>query len=215
MSENKHGLTSCMKNQLYREFALYYEAERCQWAPLNPKRVFELAFGTILREYEGRVTGEELLGLMYTTLGFPGAEPPGLFQKFDPRKYHGVLTPENHFVNLFGQTLRGRLDRAVARTTDNGRKGNRSKFRNTPALGLVCERVAVPSERAKLVVLPALLEFLDERERLVISLTYWGGHSSREVGDLLGMHHTTVLRVRDAAVAKLRYLCHTQEHLGA
>src|SRR5689334_19672496 len=97
-------MTGCMRG-LYREFASFYEAERCPWAPENPKRAFNLAFKVIYPNVYDQFTEEEFLQLMYDTLGFPGSTPEGLFQTFDPKQYGGALPIETHFLNLFKQQL--------------------------------------------------------------------------------------------------------------
>src|SRR5213080_1787408 len=97
---------------LYREFASYYVQQRCPWAPTNPRRLFNLALKSMFRRFGKRITLWELVGEMYATLGVARGEPRGLFQDFDPSRYHGKLLLESHFANMFKQRLRARLRRA-------------------------------------------------------------------------------------------------------
>jgi hypothetical protein len=82
--------TAALLGGLYREFAHYYTTERCEWAPDNPERVFNLAFKTVYPRYRKRLTPEQFLAEVYGTLGFSSAQPDGLFQTFDPAKYTGA-----------------------------------------------------------------------------------------------------------------------------
>jgi hypothetical protein len=201
-------------SRLYPEFAQFYAAERCRWAPANPRRLFNIAFTTIYPAFEARLSPEQTLGVVYTTLGFRGADRPGLFQTFDPAKYHGTRPLPDHFVSLFARKLTGKLKRAVART-DQGRSADPAKFRPKPVLGLLDEGVLRRDEQEALDDLPAALARLDAREHDVVHLTYWADLSARKVGAALGMDHKAVARVHAAAVAKLRRAYGVEENLAA
>lgn len=211
MSEMKAGTNS----RLYDEFAQFYAQERCPWAPTNPRRVFDLAFGKTFRAYRKTLSREQVLAAVYDTLGFRGAERPGLFQTFDPARYSGSRPYEDHFLSLFARKLRGKLSLMTRRTTDGGREGDTTKFRPNPALGLLRKEERPASEQALLDDIPAVLDCLDARERGVIHLVYWADLSARKVGALLGMDHKTVARVHDQAVGKLRRLYGVEENLAA
>ncbi|HYH67462.1 MAG TPA: hypothetical protein VD866_22380 [Urbifossiella sp.] len=215
MFDRNDGPEAGPKRQLYREFAEFYRAERCRWAPDNPRRVFNLAFRRIYPDFEHQLSEEQFLAVVYRALGFRGADPRGLFQMFDPAMYRGRRRPEDHFVSLFARKLTGLLKRAVARTTDRGRAADPTKFRPNPALGLLHERERPASEQAQLDLLPAVLACLDAKERAVVHLLYWSDLSTRKTGALLEMDHKTVARVHVAAVAKLRRLYGVEGNLAA
>jgi RNA polymerase sigma factor (sigma-70 family) len=215
MYQKNDGPRAGTMSRLYGEFARFYEQQRCPWAPANPKRIFNLAFDKLYPRFYDRLSEEQFLSAVYATLGFPGSDPKGMFETFDPAKYRGSRGLDDHFVSLFARKLTGKLTRAVSRTTDRGRRGDPAKFRPDPALGLLDERVRPESEQACLDLLPAVLACLDARERAVIHLTYWGDLSARKVGELLGMDHKGVARVHDRAVGKLRRMYGVEEKLAA
>ncbi len=204
MPNRKNGLWAGAKSRLYGEFARFYTSERCQWAPTNPERVFNVAFGKTFREYRGNLSDEQVLAALYAALGYRGAGRPGLFQTFDPTKYAGTRPLDAHFVSLFARKLRGKLDLLQRRTTDCGRVADPTRFRSNPALGLVSENEMTSPEPGPADDLPAVLGCLDARERGVIHLMYWSNLSARKVGTLLGLDHKTVTKVHDTAVRKLR-----------
>jgi hypothetical protein len=204
MMETYHGPRAGNRSRLYREFAEFYTTERCRWAPTNPRRAFNLAFGSISSQFRDQLTMEQILAVMFETLGYRGAPRPGLFQTFEPAKYKGMRPLEEHFLSLFARKLKGKLTSLLRRTTDHGRKGDRTKFRPNPALGLLRQEVRPASEQDKLDSLLAILAVLDAREREVVHLLYWRDLSARKAGEWLGMNHKTVGRVHESALAKLR-----------
>jgi hypothetical protein len=199
--------------RLYEEFARYYVEERCEWAPANPRRVFNLAFERFYPGVQNRMSPEEFLGVVYQTLGFRGTDRDGLFQTFNPALYRGHRPLDDHFVSFFARKLKGKLGRAVGRTTDRERPGDPHTFRTDPGLGLVNHRDVSDRDREHLADLPAVLSFLDPRERAVVHLLYWDDLSTRKAATLLNIDHKTVARVRDGAVAKLRRLYGVEEEV--
>src|SRR5437868_6898679 len=101
MYERTDGSARAGMRRLYAEFAEFYTAEKCRWAPAEPRRVFNLAFEVVYPDYRDRLSPEQFLGVLYATLGFDGADPPGLFQTFDPTRYNGRRRLDDHFVSLF------------------------------------------------------------------------------------------------------------------
>ncbi len=200
--------------RLHNEFARYYTAERCEWAPTNPRRAFNLAFEIASRRKYRPLSEEHVLTVVYATLGFRGADQPGLFQTFDPAMYNGTRHLSDHFINLFARKLSGKLSREMTRTTDRGRKGDVEKFQTTPGLGLLNERTQPDRNRHLLDDLPEVLSCLNGRERGVIHLLYWEDLSARKVGALLGMDHKTVASVHQTAVNKLRRAYEIEENLA-
>jgi hypothetical protein len=191
-------------SRLYREFREFYDAHRCVYAPANPRRIFNLCFKSVYRAYRNRLTTFEFLGVIYTTLGVRQGEPRGLFQTFDPVKYKGKLPLDRHFVNLFKKKLWGKLILALSPRTDQGKPADPGKFHARPELGL--RRAAGLSrwDRDVREAIHEALAYLDELERAVIHLTYWGGLSARMVGELLSVDHKTVGRRHCRALQKLR-----------
>lgn len=182
-------------DQLYREFAAYYEAERCVWAPANPRRAFNLAVKTLYEPNREKVSLFQFIGLVYETLGF-AAGGTGLFREFDPDKYHGRLPLEKHFLNLFRARLEGKLVNAlrrgellVAARQKRGKVGlPQRSFRQRQLDQEVAEA----------------LTCLSDLEARVIRLRYWDDASYREIGQELGMDHKTAGRRLDQALDKLR-----------
>ncbi len=201
-------------NRLYQEFAHYYMAERCQWAPTNPRRAFNLAFEIASRRNYRPLSEEHVLTVVYATLGFRGADRPGLFQTFDPAKYNGTLPLNDHFINLFARKFSGKLSKEMSRTTDRGRKGDAEKFQTTPGLGLRNERTLPDRNRHLLDDLPEVLNCLNGRERGVIHLLYWEDLSARKIGALMGIDHKTVASVHQTAVSKMRRAYGDEENLA-
>lgn len=187
--------------RLFAEFAEYYLAQRCRWAPRTPDRVFFLAYKVVYPQYRRRMTRAEFLGVVYDTLGFRGAARKGLFQTFDLKEYKGALSAEDHFVNFFKQKLLGNLDLATRRTTDSGRPGDPNQFPHRPELGLVHESPPTPTDD---IDQDDLIGVLSDRERDVIRLMYWGGLSARRVGLELGIDHKTVTAAHHEALFCLR-----------
>src|SRR5262249_23061713 len=111
------------KSRLFREFAQFYLTEKCDWAPSNPRRVFNMAVEVLYKECRNKLSEEQVLAELYGVFGFAGADPPGLFQTFDPTRYRGRLRVEDHFINLFVRKLKRRLGRCARRFTDGGRRG--------------------------------------------------------------------------------------------
>ena len=128
------------RGRLYAEFESYYVAHRCRWAPENPRRVFNLCVHVVYRRYRKRLTLPAFLSVVYATLGIPFDESRphtdadkrrlhGMFQKFDPAKYRGVLPIEDHFINLLRRKVEGRLLRYLQAPTDTGNRGDDGLFR--------------------------------------------------------------------------------------
>ena len=182
-------------NRLYDEFAHYYEMERCEWAPENPRRVFNLAFDIVYPRFWDGLTEEEFLTEVYDTLGFSGSIPRGLFHTFDPKKYSGPLPLPDHFVNLFRAKLEGRL-------RDRRRKLNKRRRRKykpgsvTPEAerrlkwvwGSSYDRVG----QERMAALAEGLSTLTPSQFRVVHMTYWGRYSHREVALELGLDRKTV-----------------------
>src|SRR5262245_1023331 len=119
--------------RLRQDFADYYARHRCRWAPANPRRLFNAAFKGVYSVYHRRLTPCQFLALVYDRLGARAGGLRGLLQTFDPAKYGGRLPLEEHFLNLFLRRLKGRVRNCLTRTrTDQGRPGDRSKFRPRP-----------------------------------------------------------------------------------
>lgn len=174
---------------LYPEFARYYTAERCAWAPENPRRLFNLAFDSIYPDYEDELSPEQCLGVVYDTLGVGRT---GLFRTFDPAEYHGTLPLEYHFANMFARRLRGNLKREVKRARRRKRLRDHS------------DQTRTAGEQFLLNLLPVFVGCLTARERVVIHLRYWWSMSSREVGARLRVDHKTAGRILANALRKLR-----------
>jgi RNA polymerase sigma factor (sigma-70 family) len=149
----------------------------------------------IYQEYRNKLTEEQLLAEVYAVLGFAGSKPPGLFRTYDPAKYHGRLSHEDHFVNLFARKLKSRLRRAARRASGDCRRRRLYAAR---------EQTVSTQEQMCRALLPVVLGCLEPRERAVIHLTYWEALSARKVGELLGIDDKTVKKVHDKAVGKLR-----------
>ncbi len=192
---------------LYREFAAYYAAERCRWAPDNPRRLFNLAFKKVYPRFCDRLTEEEFVETMYTTLGFPGSRPRGLFRTFDPAKCHDRLPLADHFANRFKAQLAYRVRDRLRREAKRRRRRVRRK-KLTPGAerrlrrdgGSPYDRV----EREWVDALPEALGRLAPDESVVVRMTYWERYSLREVAVVLGLDRGTVRRRHDAAIAVLR-----------
>ncbi|QDU20597.1 sigma-70 family RNA polymerase sigma factor [Urbifossiella limnaea] len=206
MSQTNHASAAARK-RLYREFADYYSAERCRWAPPNPLRLFNLAFKTVYPRFRDRLTEEEFVEAMYTTLGFPGSRPRGLFRTFDPAKCHDRLPLGGHFANLFKAQLEYRvLDRLRREAKRRRRRVRREEL--TPGAerrlrrdgGSPYDRV----EREWVDALPEALGRLAPDEFVVVRMTYWERYSLREVAVALGLDRGTVRRRHNAAIAMLR-----------
>jgi len=137
--------------QLYSEFARYYHAERQawvaarperrDWAPHNPRRLFNLVVRAIRPAYRNCLSDWHIFSAAYATLGFAdGRGFPGLFATFDPSRYHGRLPLADHFVGVFKKRLRARLAKLRYAKTDSGRQGHKGKFQANVGLGLVREQ---------------------------------------------------------------------------
>jgi len=190
-------------SHLFDEFSTYYRAERCAWAPAEPARLYNLAFKELYPGCEGRLQPEEFLSVMYETLGFRGAERPGLFQTFEPGKYNGGKPLAEHFVNFFARKLRGKLAHALAKTGQK-RPPRPERVPHIPELGLIRRTHAGSCGREIGEQLPACWRRLDARERKAVELSFWEGLSARRVGAALGVDHKTVPRVLSRALARLR-----------
>jgi hypothetical protein len=118
------------------EFCRYYvrewgrwvaeDASRADWAPRNPKRLFNLALKKLYPDCRKKMSIWAFLAEIYKTLGFHFEERKGLFQQFDPCRYQGTLALADHFTNLFKKRLKANLDRALKAKTDR-RRANASK----------------------------------------------------------------------------------------
>jgi RNA polymerase sigma factor (sigma-70 family) len=222
------------RNHLYDEFAAYYASERCRWAPNDPRRVFNLALKSIYPSYNRRLTAEQFLALIYDTLGVRQGRPRGLFQSFNPGKYKGRLSLQDHFVNLFMRRLKDRLKGNLSRNgTDQNRQADASEFQARPELGLYKVTRTSRWNRQRVESLPEALAFLLTHDRevenavaealaglglqeeQVIRLTYWGGLSRRKIGRLLGLDHKTVARRYDDALWKLREFYGVEQRVAA
>lgn len=64
--------------------------------------------------------------------------------------------------------------------------------------------VSTEAKHAQADGLEILLEYLDENERAVIEATIIAGHSIRKAGQLLGLPSTTVHRIQQSALNRLR-----------
>jgi hypothetical protein len=196
--------TDCLTG-LYQEFAHYYAQHRCPWAPASPDRIFNLCFKRVFHAYRKWMSPAEFLAAIYRTLGIPGVEPAGLFQKFDPKKYNGRLSPEDHFVSLFRTNLKGNLGLELRRVTDRGQRDDRENFGGHRVIEFLEEGTKFSRYDVEAVEsLPEALLLLEGEELRVIKSRYWDGDSNRKIGLQLGMDHKTVKRRHDAALAKLR-----------
>jgi hypothetical protein len=204
--QDTYGGPAAARRHLSAEFARFYDACRCGWAPANPDRAFGLAFKSVYPEFDNRVSEEEVLAAAFDALGYPGADRPGLFRTFDPGKYSGGLPLEDHFLNLFARKLRGKLESSLRRTTDNGRPGDPDKFRPNPALGLLRGTAEPAANRTPADDLRADLGVLTDRQRAAVWYRYWAGLSDRDAGRRLGLDHKTVAKDHRAALARLRPL---------
>jgi hypothetical protein len=193
------------RHHFYDEFANYYEQQRCQWAPPDPRRAFLLAFEGIYPAYRRRVPPEQLLALVYDTLGVRRGKPRGLFQTFDPNRYAKKSLPlEEHFLNSFAVRLKGRVKNHLRREAGRGRLCDPTKLHRRADLKLVGTAQRTPAERELLADLPVALERLEGEEHLVVHLSYWDDLSAREIGLALRKDHKTVGQLREAALGKLR-----------
>lgn len=202
MNKKTEGAT----NWLYEEFARFYAAERCPWAPLNPKRVFNLAFTVVYPRFRDHFTPEQFLAEMYDVLGFRGADSGGLFATFDPAKYHGSLPLQNHFVNRFRATLEWRLVdhiRAEAKWLRRFRPSELTSEGEEEGLARAKSSDNAWMEAA-LLDLPDGLSLLKPAEVAVIRQMYWRGLSQRETAVHLGLDRGTVHRRHESALESLR-----------
>jgi RNA polymerase sigma factor (sigma-70 family) len=155
--------------------------------------------------YRKRVTPQQLLGLIYETLGVHLGQPRGLFQVFDPRKYNGKLPLVEHFANLFMHRLRGRVRNAInPARTGRGRPCDVWKFRAQPELSLFQMERPSRWDRELVESVPEALDCLGSQERMVIRLTYWGNLSNRKIAIRLRMDHETVARRHKSALRKMK-----------
>src|SRR5262249_25585806 len=125
MTERNDGPRAGTTSRLYREFAEFYDEEWCRWAPDNPRRGFNLAFEKVYPKFSDRLTEEEFIAVMYSTLGFHGSKPPGLFETFDPGRYGCRLPLDDHFVNLFKARLEWRVRDRLRKEVRRRRKRER------------------------------------------------------------------------------------------
>jgi len=172
---------------------------------VNPKRAFNLVINTLFRHYRKRLTLWDFMGAVYSTLGVGEGEPKGLFQSFDPSRYHGKSPLEQHFLNLFKKKLWGRLVRLLRTPTHKCKARDRLTFLARPALGLVREEKRVSRQEHDLVQsISEALACLDGPEKLVIQMVYWDSLSARKVATILQVDHKTVGRRHNLAIRKLR-----------
>ena len=193
-------------SQLREEFIIYYREFRCEWAPQNPLRIWNLAVKSIYPEFRSRISPSELLAFIFTTLGFTGSDPIGLFDSFNPDLYSGSLSYEDHFVNFFGRKLRGNIRNFIWITNKKNRVENTAKFQPRPELGLLRKESRSTKEQSHLLLLRCFVHFLTEVEQLVIHLLYWEDLSTRKAGARLSFDHKKVQRVRDRTLERLRLL---------
>jgi RNA polymerase sigma factor (sigma-70 family) len=193
-----------LNTYLSREFATFYAAHRCQWAPA-PWRLLGLA-ESIYQDFRKNMTAAQFLSVVYRTLYDPHKDKDlGLFKTFDPRKYNGRLALEDHFVNLFARRLRTNLRRELRPRTDRGREGNPFLFRTRPGLGLVKEeRVPLPEDLMRERVREAVLS-LPPQERDIVRARYWEDLSFRGIGERLGVHYKAVERKHGRAIEWMRH----------
>lgn len=143
--------------------------------------------------------------MAYKVLGVPG-ELPGLFDQFDPTRYHGSRSLEVHFTNLFATRLRDRVNEALRRQrSDKGRRGDPS-FRGLRRSSQETEDrdFAEEVERLSPTVRDAVDTCLSPTEREVIDLQYWKKTPSRLVAAILRMNRRTAKKHHDSALRKLR-----------
>jgi RNA polymerase sigma factor for flagellar operon FliA len=77
---------------------------------------------------------------------------------------------------------------------------------------LMDESAEDPGERGPLLALVAeALQHLDERERLVLSLYYVEDLTLQEIGEVLHLHKTVIVRIHGRAIVKLRALLAAEE----
>jgi RNA polymerase sigma factor (sigma-70 family) len=190
--------------QLRKDFEEFYTSNRCTPAPPNPRRIFNLCYRTIYPRYRRRLTEWDFLAVVFETLGVREGYPCGLFQKFDPLKYQGKLSLEDHFINLFAKQLRGRLSKACRPASDRGRRGNPVRFLSRPELGLLKDGPLSSRDRDLIESVSEALGTLEGVERLIISLTYWGDLTNRKIAVALGIDPKTVRSKHDKAIRRLR-----------
>lgn len=201
------------RSRLYNEFAVFYSAHRCEHAPENPRRIFNLTFDTIyVKNYRRRMSEEEFLGVLYATLGFPGSEPPGLFETFDMRKYAGEKSAENHFLWFFARKLHGNIKSGFRKS-----KVNPARFVPHPKLSI--HKGAATSEtpanqQVRPQDVPELMAELSPVEVAVMHLKCWRDLSDREVGKLLDLDNRAVCRVRSAVAKRIQQSFGVETYLG-
>jgi RNA polymerase sigma factor (sigma-70 family) len=184
-----------LRDHLFDEFSDFYLRYRCEWAPAAPRRLFNLA-RKLAEDRGGRVSLPECLSAAYEVL-------LSLFGAFDPAKYAGNLSPEDHFANLFARYMKQRLIR-LERMTDRGRPGDIVKFQDRPELGLWKEgRDSPRDEAAREWVRDAVAE-LPDPERAVVHARYWDDLSDSAIGRALKIHRKTVRKRHDDALDRLR-----------
>jgi hypothetical protein len=195
MFQTTGGHGAAMMRGLYGEFSRYYMAERCRcpWAPVNPRRVFNLAFDVVYPRFSELMSEEEFLGAVYEVLGFPGSRPRGLFDTFAPSKYHGTLPLQDHFVNLFKLKLEWRV-KDWLRQRD---RESRPLMRNE---GSRYDRI----HQERVDALQEGLGLLSQDEATIVWLEYWGRYSHRELAVELKLDRETIRRRHGMAIGKLR-----------
>ena len=191
------------------EFSEYYIQEwgrwvaedesRADWAPRNPKRLFNLALKKLYPDCCKKMSIWAFLSEIYKTLGVHAGKPEGLFQAFDPARYHGKLPLASHFVNLFKGRLRANLHRALKAKT------NERKCKKPEVYRAFGSNSRSPGQKWELTgLLHEMVARLGESERAIIRLRYWEGLSDRGIGRQLVIDHKKVKRRHDSAINKLR-----------
>lgn len=56
------------------------------------------------------------------------------------------------------------------------------------------------------VILPDIVDALPPAERHIVTALYWEQMSLREIAEEIGVHHTTIMRIRDRAFQRIQEL---------
>ena len=168
-----------------QEFLHYYNQNRCQHAPENPFRVIKLGISEG-RKHAPRLSKYEILSMIYDVL-------QRLFRDFDGSKYHGQLSLDDHFLNLFGNNLR----RAIWAHYKKERRISFNISKGRPCSGLWSREEAIVREA---------VGCLGELEQKIILGVYWGCYSNRQLGKKLHVDHKTIKKHHDQAIEKLRFI---------
>jgi RNA polymerase sigma factor (sigma-70 family) len=152
-----------------------------------------LAFEVVYPNFRDQLTEEEFLGLVYDTLGFPGSQPRGLFETFDPTRYSGSLPLNDHFINLFKLKLDWRLKDWLRQSDRESRPLRRDD-------GSRYDRI----DQERVEALQEGMGLLTQGERKVVYMKYWGRCSQQEVAVELKLDRETIRRRHGMAIGKLR-----------